>query len=135
MKYLYSIFLIAIFVFLPLFSFADSDAGNTGGSSAGNTVVKLESPLAGGVDDINSFLNIVLNNIVIPVGSIVIVLMIIYTGFLFVIARGNPSKIEDARRMLLYVIIGAAILLGATAISLVIGNTVCQIASSIPGCP
>lgn len=54
----------------------------------------------------------------------VIVLMLVYTGFLFVAAQGNPAKIQEARRALVWTIIGALVLLGAKAIALAVQATV-----------
>ncbi len=62
--------------------------------------------------------------ILIPLGSVLIVLMIIFAGFQFVIAQGNPTKIEDAKKTLFFAIIGSAILLGSWAIAEIIKNTV-----------
>ncbi len=122
---------------LPVLAFADGGAStpeSNGGGTTGPTT-QLLNPLAGGVDSIEKLLKLILNNIVLPIGSVVIVIMIIYSGFLFVTARGNEDKIGDAKRTLTYVVIGAAILLGAAVISAVIGGTLCQIAPSLPGCP
>lgn len=95
---------------------------------------KLPNPLVSGVDSIYELVVLVLEKVVLPLGSVVIVFMIIYSGFLFVTARGNPDKISDAKRMLLYVLIGAAILLGSIVIAQAINGTLCQISSSLPGC-
>lgn len=54
---------------------------------------------------------------VIRIGTVVVILMIVYVGYLFVVARGNESKITEARKALLWTIIGALVLLGAKAIS------------------
>jgi hypothetical protein len=43
---------------------------------------------------------------------------------MYVTARGNSTKLEEANRALLYVAIGTAVLLGAELISSVISNTV-----------
>ncbi len=94
----------------------------------------LQNPLGGDVNSITDFLVIVLYNLVLPIGSVVIVIMIIYSGFLFVTARGNATQIERARGIFFYVIIGAAILLGATVISFAIEGTLCQIAPDLPNC-
>lgn len=55
--------------------------------------------------------------VVIRVGSIVVILMLVYTGYEFVAARGAPAEIEKAKRMLLWTVVGALILLGAQAIA------------------
>ncbi len=136
MKKLSTLALVAVFLLLPVFAFAQpsTNTGDTPPVISGNTPVGLTNPIKG-VNSIEKLLVLVLNNIVIPIGSVVVVIMIIYAGFLFVTARGNADKIEDARRTLLYVVIGAAILLGSVVIAAAIGGTLCQIAPSLPNCP
>jgi heme/copper-type cytochrome/quinol oxidase subunit 2 len=58
------------------------------------------------------------------IGTIVVILMLVYVGFLFVVARGSDTKLSEARQALLWTIVGALILLGAQAISLGIQATV-----------
>lgn len=53
-----------------------------------------------------------------------IVLYIIYAGFLYVTARGNTQQVEQATRALTYAIIGGVIILGAVALSAIIKNVV-----------
>ena len=65
--------------------------------------------------------------IVIQIMIPVITVMIIYTGFLFITARGNEAKITTAKQAFLYVIIGAAIMLGAFVIKTAITGTVEQL--------
>ncbi len=62
-------------------------------------------------------------NIIIYIMSPVIVLMVIYTGFLFVKAQGNAAKLTEARKALLGVLVGAAIVLGAFGIAEAIKST------------
>ena len=66
-------------------------------------------------------------DLVIKVGAVVIVFFVIYSGFLFVTAQGNEGQLTKAKQNLMYVAIGAVILLGAQAISLIIQNTVKQV--------
>jgi type IV secretory pathway VirB2 component (pilin) len=130
-KILYFLLILFVLVF-PVVVGAQGTMGPGGGGSIPNTgPTTLDSPLAGSVDDINEFIALVINRIIFPIGSVIIVIMIIYTGFKFVVAQGNPSEIESARRMLLYVVIGAAILLGAAAIAAAITGTVCEIAPMV----
>lgn len=63
-------------------------------------------------------------NAAIKLGTVILTLALIYTGFLFVAARGNEEKIKKARTALLYTIIGGLILLGSKAIQVVISDTV-----------
>ena len=73
------------------------------------------------------YFNAIVDGILIPIGAVIAVMAFIWAGFLFVTAGGEPKKIEDARRALLYVAIGTAVLLGAKAISAVITGTITQI--------
>ncbi len=83
----------------------------------------LQNPL-----NSNTFSQLVKNvaKIVAQIGFPIAALAIIYSGFLFVSARGNEKQLEDAKRTFLWTIIGTAILLGAWAIAeavqLFIGN-------------
>jgi hypothetical protein len=58
----------------------------------------------------------------------IIVLMIVYTGFLFVAAQGNEQKLREARRALMWTVIGALVVLGSKALALAIEATVKGIA-------
>lgn len=103
-----------------------------GTSGSGNTAdVKLKNPLKSEADSIPELLELIIQNLVIPIGGVIVVFMIIYTGFLFVIAQGNPEKIKKAKESLLYTVIGAAIILGAFAISVIIRTTLGEITTAI----
>ena len=91
-------------------------------TSAGTNNVTLVNPLGAGAT-LSTLVTDVLN-FVIRIGAIVIIFILTYVGYLFVAARGNATKISDARRALLWTIVGALILLGAQAISLGIQATV-----------
>lgn len=51
----------------------------------------------------------------------IIVLMIVYTGFLFVKAQGNPAELERARTALLWTVIGGAVIIASLALSKALG--------------
>ncbi|MCK5060076.1 MAG: hypothetical protein KAR00_02990 [Candidatus Pacebacteria bacterium] len=87
----------------------------------------IENPLKGGIDTLGKFVEVIVTDIVIPIGAVIVVLAIIYSGFLFVTAQGNPEKLEVAKRAFLWSAIGAIILLGAWVIAQVIENTISQI--------
>ena len=93
---------------LPIFSFAE-EAG------------KIINPL--NESTIDGLIKTVLEG-ALKIGIPIIALAIIYCGFLFVEARGNPEKIGKAKESLMYTLVGAGILLGAWAIALLIKNTV-----------
>lgn len=60
----------------------------------------------------------------IKIGIPIIALAIIYSGFLFVSARGNTEQLKKAKSSLMYTLIGGAVLLGSWAIAQVISETV-----------
>lgn len=88
--------------------------------------VFLQNPLAGTVNDIPSFIKELLQ-IALIIGTPLVVLAIIYAGFLMVAAQGNPEKLEKARSALLWAVIGGAVLLGSYVIAQAIGATIEQI--------
>ncbi len=57
------------------------------------------------------------------VGVILAVLALIWVGFKFIAAQGNKEKLTEAREFFYSVIIGIAILIGASAIVSVVQNT------------
>jgi ABC-type multidrug transport system permease subunit len=59
----------------------------------------------------------------------IITLFIVIAGFMFVFARGNESKLSDAKKNFVYVVIGALLILGAWVIATLIGGTVSQLIS------
>ena len=85
--------------------------------------IVIKNPFAGG-NSLEEFIKKAINDIVLPIGGVIAVLMIMYAGFLFVTAGGEPAKITKAKDALLYAAIGAAILLGAWVISEAIGGTI-----------
>ena len=110
--------LVSFVLILPLFSMADTSFNPVPLPANGQIV----NPL-GGSTTLDVLIRNVLNN-ALKVGIPLIALAIIYCGFLFVSARGNPEEITKAREALIYTLIGAAILLGSYALALLIRNTV-----------
>ncbi len=88
-----------------------------------NPGTALMNPLGEGTT-VNSFLLSILNIITNTVGPVIVILMLVYVGFKFVTAQGEPGKITEARQMLLWTLVGALILLGAKAIAMGIQATV-----------
>lgn len=68
-----------------------------------------------------------ITNAAVLIMSPVIVLMLIYSGFLFVYNANNPEKLKKAQNTLLWTVIGAAIVLGAKGIALAIQATIVQL--------
>lgn len=106
-KYYTAIYTFLILGFLPYIAFADLTIG-------------IKNPLK--VDSVADVMKIFFDALV-QLGSVAVVLSIIYAGFLFVVARGNPEELKKAKTTLYWTIIGALVLLGAQVIASVIENT------------
>lgn len=103
-------------------------AGSGGGY---NFNVKFINPLCtdGGdncTEDIPTLLNKILDALMLFLVPIVVV-FIIYAGFLFVTAQGNETKLTKAKSVFGWTLVGAAILLGAKIIASVLSSTVTNI--------
>ena len=81
----------------------------------------LKNPLK--VDTLSALLLAVLDFVKI-IGGIFVVLMLVFTGFKFVAAQGNPEKLSEARTSLFWTVLGALVLLGASVIAMGIDETV-----------
>lgn len=100
------------FLVLPFFIYADGPG--TGSDSL--------NPL-GNTSNLKQFVTNIIKvvlNIAIPITA----LAIVYIGFWFVTAKGNPGEIGKAKDALMWTLIGFAILLGARAIVDIISSTV-----------
>lgn len=82
---------------------------------------QFKNPLA--FDGITDLLMAILN-VMIIISTPIVVFFIIYAGFMYVTAQGNPEKIAAASKALLYGIIGGVIIVGAVSIVAIISNVV-----------
>lgn len=73
--------------------------------------------------DIQDLLAAVLN-VAIVISIPIVVFFLIYSGFLYVTARGNAEQVQQAGRSLLYGIIGGVIIVGSVAILAIMENLV-----------
>ena len=105
-------------------------AGTMEAANKITVTTSINNPLGEKLTDIPSFIKKAIE-IVLAVGIPVLVLAIIYTGFLFVQAQGNSKKLEDAKKALTNTLIGGALLLGAFVIAEAIGTTVEEIKSNV----
>jgi len=122
--------MLAVLLIVPVVVFAQTDqtgarSGVTDQVGGRGTTFTFTNPL-GSVNDLNSFLKLLLN-FVTTLAIPLIVLALIYTGFLFISAQGNPEKLSTARRIFLWTIVGAAIILGANVLLSAISGTVNEI--------
>ncbi|MBP9701868.1 MAG: TrbC/VirB2 family protein [Candidatus Pacebacteria bacterium] len=83
---------------------------------------KISNPLKAEFSDIPSLVN-GLVKIALQLGTIAAVLALVWVGFKFILAQGNPTEIAKARQALGWVIIGIAILFGAQIIVEIIKGT------------
>ncbi|MCA9357823.1 hypothetical protein KC902_01035 [Candidatus Kaiserbacteria bacterium] len=83
----------------------------------------LKSPLDPSIVTVEGLLVAILN-VFIVIATPIIVLFIIYAGFMYVTARGNAQQVEQATRALTYAVIGGVILLGAVAIAGIVKGVV-----------
>lgn len=85
----------------------------------------LTSPIEG---DLWSFLGKIISSVVYILFPI-LVLMLVYTGYLFVAAQGNPAKLQEAKKAFVWTLIGGFVVLGAQALSMAIKSTIEGIAA------
>lgn len=111
---------------LVFFGLADgAHAQDTGGVPVVTT--GLKNPIS--VDTLAGFVKSILD-IVVTIGIPIVALAIIYSGFLFVKARGDAKELGTAKETFLYTIIGAAIVLGSWVLAQAICSTVAQLGAS-----
>jgi TRAP-type C4-dicarboxylate transport system permease small subunit len=113
MKY-FTIIILLLLSVIPIAVFAASQ----------NCGDKLCNPLR--YDSIEQLLPKLLD-IVAQVGLVICTFFIVYAGFKYVTANGDPGKITTAHNILLWSVIGTAVLLGAKVLASILSNTVNQI--------
>ncbi len=96
-------------------------AQTPGPTTPASQTVTLKNPLE--VDSLEELLVAILN-IIIIIAIPIIVFFIIYSGFLYVTAKGNASQVEQATRSLTYAIVGGVLIIGAVAIAEIVQNLV-----------
>jgi hypothetical protein len=82
--------------------------------SWGGVKTDVETPLDTDITDIPTLIKVILKtilNLAIPI----IVLAIVYVGFLFIKAQGNDSELSKAKQALVFVLIGTAVVIAANA--------------------
>ncbi len=98
-------------------------------TSATGGEINIPNPFGRSGGSLTELFETIVNSIILPIGGVLAVLAFVYSGFLYVTAQGNPGKIEEANRALLYSAIGTAVLLGSWVIANVIGGTIDQLKS------
>lgn len=126
---LFKYFFIILFILMVSSPIVFAGTGTTGAVSTNS--VTIVNPLGkDGPQDVTGYINAIIN-IILKVAMPVVTLAIIYTGFLFVEAQGNPEKITKAKKALTYTLIGAALLLGALVVATAVKATVNALGSGV----
>ena len=130
-----SFLILFVFAATIVLAQASGSTGNSPPGSAGNSpgAVELDNPFGSNNKSLFGLLRAVINDIILPMGGVLAVLSFIYSGFLYVVAQGNESKLAIAHRALLYTSIGTAVLLGSWVLANVICKTIGQLGGPI--CP
>jgi len=129
---LVSLFFIFVMsgVFFQSFAYAQSTSGGSptpgsgpisGGKDTPSASAKLVNPL--GAKSVTEFLTQILD-IVIIFALPIVIFFIIYAGFKFVTAQGDPAKITEAKNALTWAVVGGVIVLGAEVLVKVIEGTI-----------
>lgn len=84
----------------------------------------IDNPIA--ADSFSELLALVLN-IIIDIGTPIIILSIIFVGFNYVRAQGKPEAIKKSHEAFKWVMVGTAIVIGARVIVAIIESTIQQI--------
>lgn len=101
-----------------------SSTGGTSGGGTGSVSGGITNPLK--FDSISEFLNAILD-VIILISVPIIILFIVYGGFKFISAQGNETKLSDAKRIIMYTLIGAVLILGAKVLAVAIQATVSEL--------
>ena len=96
-------------------------SGNSFSSDSG-----FYNPLNPAFSSIPTFISAALKALV-RISLPIVTVFIVYSGFLFVSARGNQEKLSAAKNNFLYVMVGALLILGAWVIANLIAGTVTQL--------
>ena len=121
-------FLSLMTLLLPTIIFAQT-SGNPPGTtpSGGGLSYSLKNPISD-FPDLQSLV-VAIINVIIIIATPIVIFFIIFAGFSYVTARGNPAKIQEATRSLTYAVIGGVLIIGAFAIAEIIKNLVNSFAS------
>lgn len=95
---------------LPLVALADGSSGAT-----------FSNPIK--ANSITELLTMMLKFLV-RVATVLCVVYMIWSGFLFVKAQGNEEELKTAKRAFFYAVIGTVLMIGAEVIAQAIGKTV-----------
>ena len=96
----------------------DSDFENPGVSG------KLKNPV--NFDSLRELIAAILD-VIVQIGVPIAAVFLIYSGYLFVSARGSEEKLGKAKSIFLWTLVGIAVLLGASVLANLISGTIDQL--------
>lgn len=101
---------VTAILLLPLVALAQNDGGYIG----------IKNPATGinSISDVVTAVVRVVRMVAIPF----VVLAIIYSGWLFIAAQGNPDKLKSARGVFLWTLVGTLVVLSAELIASVLAG-------------
>lgn len=114
------------FIFIMIFSFLVIPFNNCAYGDKLTLTTEIKNPLGNNINSIPTLVAKALE-FVAKIAMPVIVFFIVYSGFLFIEARGNKDKLTTAKKTLSFTLIGAAVILGAFVIAKAISGTVEQL--------
>lgn len=120
-RYATVLFLFVLLTGILYASGVDAQSGATAQNCPPGT---LCNPLK--AESLSAFLQDLFRAIV-KIGLPIVVLFIVWAGFLFVKARGNATELTTAKRNFGYVILGTTIFLGAWVIAEMVAATLRQL--------
>lgn len=120
MKKLFASMTVSFLLALPLFSLVHTTVYAQTAPTTGN-VPALQNPIK--YNNFSDFVAAVTQTAV-KVLLPFVVLAFIYSGFLFVKAQGNEKELEDAKKAIIWSVVGAFILFGAWGFAQIIKTTI-----------
>ena len=110
---------IILALFAPLNAFAEEDSGGSGGSKTFDACKHVKTQgtavCAGSETKAEDVVKNIISILFWIIG-ILAVIVIIYAGITFITAAGNPSKVAQAKTMIIYAVIGLVVAILAYAI-------------------
>ena len=91
---------------------------------------RLENPLNSAFSTVPDFISGVLR-VVVMIALPIITIFIVFAGFKFLAARGNSSKLDEAKKNFMWVIVGALLIMGAWVLATLIAGTVTQLVGKV----
>lgn len=85
-------------------------AGTVGGEGTVGDGISFQNPLGGGVDTFTELADKIIDFLLV-VAAPIVVIMVIWAGFLFMTAGGNLEKVQKGKDTLLWTAVGVGVLM------------------------